>query len=258
MPLPNDQVVICQIADGTARVTLNRPAKRNALNAEMIAALHQALDRAAEDAAVRVVLIQGAGQDFCAGMDLVALDRGNDASALDHLNTARRVAELLLAIRKHPRPVVAAVQGRALGGGAGIATAADLILMTSTAWIGYPEVKIGFVPAMVAALLRRAVTEKRMFELLATGESISAKDALAIGLVNRVFDEADFEAGVDAYVLGLAEKSASALTLIKSLLQQTDGMTLERAIEAGVQINALSRTTEDAKHGFAGFLKNRP
>jgi methylglutaconyl-CoA hydratase len=241
--------------DGVARITLNRPEKRNALNSEMIAALHESLDRAAEDAAVRVVLIRGAGKDFCAGMDLVALDRGNDASALDHLHTARRVAGLLLAIRKHPRPVVAAVQGRALGGGAGIATAADLILMTTTAWIGYPEVKIGFVPAMVAALLRRTVTEKRMFELLATGESIPAKEALAIGLVNRVFDEADFEAGVDAYALGLAEKSASALTLIKSLLQQTDGMTLERALEAGAQINALSRTTEDAKKGFAGFLK---
>jgi methylglutaconyl-CoA hydratase len=241
--------------NGIASIILNRPEKRNALNAEMIAALHEALDRAAEDAAVRVVLIRGAGQDFCAGMDLVALDRGNDASALDHLHTARRVAGLLLAIRKHPRPVVAAVQGRALGGGAGIATAADLILMTTTAWIGYPEVKIGFVPAMVAALLRRAVSEKRMFALLATGESIPAKEALAIGLVNRVFDEADFEAGVDAYVHGLAEKSASALTLIKSLLQQTDGMTLEKALEAGAQINALSRTTEDAKEGFARFLK---
>ena len=241
--------------DGVAHITLNRPEKRNALNAEMIAAFHGALDEAAEDAAVRVVLIRGAGQDFCAGMDLVALDRGNDASALDHLHTARRVAGLLLAIRKHPRPVVAAVQGRALGGGAGIATAADLILMADTAWIGYPEVKIGFVPAMVAALLRRAVTEKRMFELLASGESIPAKEALAIGLVNRVIDEAGFEAGVDAYVHGLTEKSVSALTLIKSLLQQTDGMTLEKAIEAGAVMNAVSRTTEDAKKGFAGFRK---
>jgi methylglutaconyl-CoA hydratase len=248
-------LVTYHLQDSVARLTLNRPEKRNALNVEMIAAFHHALDRAAKDEAVRVVLIVGVGKDFCAGMDLVAMDRGNDATPLDHLNTARQLAELMLAIRKHPRPVVTAIHGRALAGGAGIASAGDLILASSNAWIGYPEVKIGFVPAMVAALLRRSVTEKRMFELLAGGESIHAEEALEIGLVNRVFDEMDFAASVDAYLQGLVEKSPSALTLIKTLLYQTDGMTLEKAIEAGVQMNALSRTTDDAKKGFAEFRK---
>ena len=240
---------------GVARITLNRPEKRNALNAEMITDFHRALDQAAKDTDARVVLILGAGKDFCAGLDLVSLDQGNEASVLEHLATARHLADLLLAIRQHPQPVVTALHGRALGGGAGIATASDLILMSNTAWIGYPEVKIGFVPAIVAALLRRSVTEKRMFELLATGESIHAGEALTIGLVNRVFHEMDFAASVDAYVQGLVEKSASALTLTKALLYQTDGMALEKAIEAGVQMNALSRTTDDAKSGFARFLK---
>lgn len=179
MPLVN-HLVTYQTQDGVARLMLNRPEKRNALNAEMIAAFHHALDQAAADEAVRVVLIRGAGKDFCAGMDLVSLDRGNDAGVLEHLSTARQLADLLLKIRKHPHPVVAAIHGRALGGGAGIATAADLVLMANTAWIGFPEVKIGFVPAMVAALVRRSVSEKRMFELLATGESIRAQDALAM------------------------------------------------------------------------------
>jgi methylglutaconyl-CoA hydratase len=250
-------LILYRVEAGIARITLNRPEKRNALNAEMIAGLRDTLQRSAADQAVRVVLITGAGKDFCAGMDLLALDRGNDASALDHLNTARQLADVLLAIRKHPRPVVAAMRGRALGGGAGIASACDLIVAAKSAWMGYPEVKIGFVPAMVAALVRRSTTEKRMFELLATGESIHAGEAHAIGLINRVFDDMDFEASVDAYVQGLAEKSPSALMLMKSLLYQTDGMTLEKAIEAGVQMNALSRTTEDAKKGFAGFLKKR-
>src|SRR5258706_1038611 len=165
---------------GIARITLNRPEKRNALNSEMIAGLREALQRSAADPAVRVVLITGAGKDFCAGMDLLALDRGNDASALEHMNTARELADVLLAIRKHPRPVVAAVHGPPVGGGAGIASASDLILAAKSAWLGYPEVKIGFVPAMVAALGRRSVTEKRMFELLATRESVHAGDALAI------------------------------------------------------------------------------
>ncbi len=244
-----------QTQDGVARVTLNRPEKRNALNAEMITEFHQALDEAAKDRSTRVVLILASGQDFCAGLDLLALDQGNQAGPLEHLRSARHLADLLLAIRRHPRPVVAAVRGRALGGGAGIATACDLLLMADTASIGYPEVKFGFVPAIVAALLRRSVSEKRVFELLATGESIPANDALAIGLVNRVFPAEDFLAGVEAYAQGLTKKSASSLTLTKALLYQTDGLALEKAIEAGVQMNALSRTTEDAKKGFAGFLK---
>jgi len=248
-------LILYRAEAGIARITLNRPEKRNALNAEMIAGLRDTLQRSAADPAVGVVLISGAGPDFCAGMDLLALDRGNDASALEHLQTARQLAEVLLAIRKHPHPVVAAMRGRALGGGAGIASASDLILASKSAWIGYPEVKIGFVPAMVAALLRRSVTEKRMFELLATGESINAAEAHAIGLINRVYEDADLEPGVDAYVQELAAKSPSALTLMKSLLYQTDGMTLEKALEAGAQTNALSRTTEDAKKGFARFVK---
>jgi methylglutaconyl-CoA hydratase len=250
-------LILYRVEGGVARVTLNRPEKRNALNAEVIAGFGEALARSAKDPAVRVVLIRGAGKDFCAGFDLLSLDKGNDAGAIEHMETARRLADVLLAIRRHPHPVVAAVQGRALGGGAGIASASDLILAAESAALGYPEVKIGFVPAMVAALLRRAVTEKRMFELLVSGEPVGAPEAKAIGLVNQVFADAEFETGVEAYVQNLAAKSASALSLTKQLLYHTDGMTIEKAIEAGVQMNALSRTTEDAKRGFAGFGKKK-
>jgi methylglutaconyl-CoA hydratase len=247
--------LLYSVAAGVARVTLNRPEKRNALNADLISALRQALDESAKDPAVRVILLCGAGKDFCSGLDLLSLDRGNDASVLEHLTTARQLADVFLAIRKHPHPVIAAVKGRALAGGAGLATACDLILAAKSAWIGFPEVRIGFVPAMVSALLRRSVPEKRMFELLATGDSIHAEEALQIGLINRVFPDYDFDASVEAYVQGIAEKAASALTLTKNLLYQTDAMALEKAIEAGVHMNALARTTEEAKRGFAGFLK---
>jgi len=250
-------LILYRVESGVARITLNRPEKRNALNADVIAGFGEALARSATDPAVRVVLITGAGKDFCAGFDLLSLGKGNDAGAVEHLETARRLADVLLAIRRHPHPVVAAVQGRALGGGAGIASASDLILAAESASLGYPEVKIGFVPAMVAALLRRAVTEKRMFELLVSGEPVSAPEAKSIGLINQVFADAEFETGVEAYVENLAAKSASALSLTKQLLYHTDGMTLEKAIEAGVHMNALSRTTEDAKRGFAGFGKKR-
>jgi methylglutaconyl-CoA hydratase len=242
---------------GIASITLNRPEKRNALNPELIAALSEALAISSRDSKVRVVLIAGTGKDFCAGLDLLGLDGGNEADSLEHLASAQRLADVLLAIRRHPRPVVAVVHGRALGGGAGIATACDLILAADSAAIGYPEVKIGFVPAIVGALLRRSVTEKRMFELLAGGEPVAAREAQAIGLVNQVFPDAEFEARVKAYVQNLACKSASALSLTKQLLYHTDGMTLEKAIEAGVMMNAVSRSTEDAKRGFAEFRAGR-
>jgi methylglutaconyl-CoA hydratase len=116
-------------------------------------------------------------------------------------------------------------------------------------------VKIGFVPAIVMAFLRRSLREKRVFEVFATGESIDAGEAHAMGLFNRVYPNSDFAASVDAYVQGLAEKSPSALSRMKNLLHQTDGMTLDKAIESGVHGNALARMTDDARHGFERFLK---
>lgn len=242
-------------AAGVARITLRRPEKRNALNLELIAALRRALAQAAHAADVRVVLLTGAGKDFCSGLDLKALDEAAGTGVSAQLASARMFSDLILDIRRHPRPVIAAVHGRALAGGAGIATASDLIVASESASFGYPEVKIGFVPAIVAVLLRRTLGEKRAFELLASGENISARDAHALGLVNRVFSDAEFEQGAEAYAADFATKSASALGLLKNLLYQTDGLSIEKAIEAAVQTNAIARMTEDAQRGFEKFVK---
>ena len=241
-------------AAGVARITLDRREKRNAITSEMIAALSEALQRSADDSMVRVVLIRGAGQDFCAGLDLSeVLKSAEDAPAA--LASARRLGHLYIAMRRHPKPIVAAVQGRALGGGAGIATASDLIIATESAQFGYPEVKLGFIPAIVATMLRRAVNERQAMELALTGEPISAARAHAIGLINRVFPDGEFDAGVERYVAALAEKSASAMSLSKTLLYQTDGMSFEASIEAGVQANVQARMTDDFKRGVERFLK---
>ena len=249
------ELVQYHVAAGVARITLQRPEKRNALSPVLITELRRALARASQDDDARVVLLAGAGKDFCSGLDLKALDEAAGTGILDHLESARLFGDLILDIRRHPRPVIAAVHGRALAGGAGIATASDLILASESASFGYPEVKIGFVPAVVAVLLRRSLGEKRAFELLASGESIPARDALALGLVNRVFPDAEFEQGVEAYAADLASKSASALELLKNLLVQTDGLSIEKAMEAAVQTNALARMTEDAQRGFEKFVK---
>jgi methylglutaconyl-CoA hydratase len=201
------------------------------------------------------VLLTGAGQDFCAGADLAAFDQSSEAGVLDHLATARELADLFLAIRHHPKPVVAAVRGRALAGGCGLATACDIILAAESAQFGYPEVKIGLIPAMVMAILRRSVGEKQAFELLTTGDPIGTVYAQSIGLINRVFPDDAFETDVATYVEMLAAKPASAVSLTKSLLYHIDGMTFYTAIEAGARANALARMTVDAKLGIKRFAR---
>jgi methylglutaconyl-CoA hydratase len=241
---------------GVARITLNRPDKRNAITSEMMDALRKALQRAADESSVRVLLIRGAGKDFCAGLDLSEVLKTAESEE-ESIASARRLGDLYIAMRRHPKPIVAAVQGRALGGGAGIATASDLIIAAESAQFGYPEVNLGFIPAIVAAMLRRAVNERQAMELAVTGEPLSASRAYAIGLINRVVPDPDFDAAVERYVAALAEKSATAMSLSKALLYQTDGLSFEASIEAGVQANVQARRTDDFKRGVERFLKKK-
>lgn len=255
--MPEYQRILYSIEDSVARVTLNRPEKRNALDDQTSSEMRDALASAARDERVRVVLIRGAGKDFCSGADLAALQRISDASVDENVASARRMAEMFIEMRRHPRPIVAAVQGRALAGGCGLATACDIVLAAESAKLGYPEVNIGFIPAMVMAIVRRSIGEKRAFELIARGDIISAARAAEIGMINRVFPDDQFEHAVAQYVAELASKSASAVSLSKSLLYHMDGMTFEAAIEAGVQMNAIARMTEDCKRGVERFLNKQ-
>ena len=239
---------------GVARLTLNRPEKRNALSAELVSALKDALRRADADPEVRVIAVEGAGKDFCSGADLSALRRIAGASVMENLADVDELAELFLLPRTLRKPVVACVRGRALAGGCGLATACDIVLAAADAQLGYPEVKIGFVPAMVMAILRRNVSEKRAFELIVRGHTITADEAERIGLVNRVFPAASFEAEAAAYLAELAERSPSAVQLSKRLLYHSDAMGFEAAVRAGADVNVVARMTEDMEAGVARFL----
>ncbi len=247
--------ILYTVEQHIARITLNRPEKRNALDAELITEVRNAIRDSAQDENIRVAVLTGAGSDFCSGADLSGLERTFNAGVLENMADARNMAELFVEMRNHPRPIIAAVRGRALAGGCGLATAADLILASESAKFGYPEVNIGFVPAMVMAILRRSLSEKRAFELITTGETISAQTALDYGMINSVFADETFELDVEAFASKLAAKSASAITLSKRLLYHMDAMGFEAAIEAGVETNAIARMTEDMKRGVEKFLK---
>jgi methylglutaconyl-CoA hydratase len=247
--------ILYELQDGIARVTLNRPEKRNALNAELVSELRDAIGASGRDPKCRLILLSGAGKDFCSGADLEGLDKTAQADVLDNMAGARHTAELFLMMRNHPRPIVAAVQGRALAGGCGLATACDIILAAQSAQFGYPEVNIGFVPAMVMAILRRSISEKAAFELVVTGETIPAARAHELGLIHRVYSDDQFAQEVTTYAERLASKSASAVMLSKRLLYNMDSMSFEAALEAGVEINAIARMTEDCRKGIERFIK---
>ena len=247
--------ILYVVERGIARITLNRPEKRNALNDELIDGLKDALRRAEHDDEVRVVVLSGAGSDFCSGADLAALQKISAATVAENIDDARSLMELFLLIRKVRMPVISAVRGRALAGGCGLALACDMVLASRSARFGLPEVKIGFVPAMVMAILRRSTSEKRAFELLTLGNDIGAEEAQAFGLVNRVLDDEAFADEVAAFVEQFGRVSRSAVRLSKQLFYESEAMTFKDALECGVDTNVIARMTEDCRKGIERFLK---
>ena len=238
-----------------AVLTLNRPEKRNALNDNLINLLKNALREIDADNNLRAVVINGAGTDFCSGADLSVLQKVAEGSILDNLHDAESLMELFALMRRVKVPVIAAVHGRALAGGCGLATGCDLVLATRSAKFGYPEIKIGFVPAIVAAILRRNLSEKRAFELITRGFEFDAGEAEKYGLVNQIFDESTFAEDVKNYVAAFEKVSRSAVMLSKRLLYQMDGQTFDQSLQTGVDTNTIARLTEDCQTGIAKFLK---
>jgi methylglutaconyl-CoA hydratase len=239
---------------GTLTLTLDRPDKRNALSAALIDALHAGVDRADLDADVRVVVLRGAGKDFCACADLDELLASADLSPADNEAAALRLGSLFARMRRLPKPVVAVVQGKALAGGAGLVTACDLAIAGEGAQLGYPEIQRGFVPAMVMTLLRRAVGEKVALDLVLSGRALTASEAQAAGLLARVVPDAALEREARSLISGLADASPSALALTKQLFYQLDGRSLEDGVALGARVNAAARQTPDFGAAIARFL----
>lgn len=244
--------------EGVGIVGLNRPRKRNALDAAMIHELGGAFTAAEGSDRVRVILLRGEGPDFCAGADLSEMEKiAATADPLENLRDAGELGALLVRMRRLRKPIVAAVHGHALAGGAGLATACDLVLASDDATFGYPEVRLGFVPAMVMALLRRSLGEKRAFELIATGEPISADRAVALGLANRVFAADGFHDAALEFAVELARRPATGLELGKRLLYGMDGVSFDESIQRGAEINALARLSDETRAGLRRFLEKQ-
>jgi methylglutaconyl-CoA hydratase len=246
-----------EAADGIGRITLARPEKKNALDEEAARELSAALHRFASDGDVRVVLLAAEGKDFCAGADLAALERALDADADAQLRDAKALGNVFEAMRRLPQPVVAAVRGRALAGGAGLATACDIIVAGDDARFGYPEVGVGFVPAMVMTMLRRALGEKHAFDLVATGRVIDAHEALALGLVSRVSPADSFDGDVETLLARLAAAPPAALRITKRLFYDLDSLDFAAGLDLGAHVNVEARATDEFREGVRGFVARR-
>ena len=250
----SEGLLLKDLGDGILRLTLNRPEKRNALNQALVKALLGGLDEAVADPQVRVVALMGGGRDFCAGADLEEVaatqEQGSEAAMAD----AGLLGELFVRIRKCPKPVVAVVKGRALAGGCGLASACDLVLAHEDGEFGYPEVHLGFVPAMVMTILRRKVGESVAFELVVRGSRIGAQEAADIGLVNQVIPDDVFQPAVHEYLTDLAGRPPGAVALTKRLLYGLDAVGFEEGIARGAEVNTVARLTDECRAGVRRFL----
>lgn len=249
------EIIHYAVHDRVAAITLNRPDKRNALNSALVAALGEALDAAAADEAVRVIVLTGAGHVFSAGADLAALETLQSASAMDNLADSEHLAALFEQIYLHPKPVIAKVNGHAIAGGCGLAAVCDVAIAATRAKLGFTEVRIGFVPAIVMVFVLRKLGEAAARDLLLRGALVTAEEAAAMGLITRAVPPESLDEAVDALARELAtQTSASAVALTKKMLAQVPGMGLREALAYATQMNAFTRSTPDCQAGIAAFL----
>jgi methylglutaconyl-CoA hydratase len=251
-------MITSQTLGPVGHVTLSRPAKRNALTRTMIHDLTQQVDEFGARADITVIVLDAEGPDFCSGLDLEELLESTDPSRPDpedpaaHWRKVRKfeealpLAHLIRRIHEAPQPVIAAVQGRAWAGGLALVLAADLAIAAPDASFGAPEVRIGFVPAIVGTLLHRRIPAGAANEMLLFGDSMDAERAASLGIVTRVLggQDPDLPSATRAYADALAQRPSHALRATKRTLAQTKDMSLEPALLAATEANAAARGPE--------------
>jgi enoyl-CoA hydratase/carnithine racemase len=251
------ETLLTSVADGVARVTLNRPHVRNALSRTMVGELEAALAAAEADPAARVVVLAGAGERaFCAGADLKGVgDRGTTLQARESFSGLARILESLTRMRT---PVIAQVHGYALAGGCGLAVGCDLVVAADDAVFGLPEITVGLLPLMVMAPVLRAVGRKRGLLMILSGESIPAREALEIGLVSRVVPRADLEDQTATLAARLAGFSPTALAIAKEAAYTIEDMEYGKSLRYLRELITLVGLSDDAREGIAAFFAKRP
>lgn len=245
----------CLASDRVGIITLNRPEKRNALSFDLIAELKIAFEKYESDPGVNVIILKSTGETFCAGADIADLQRLQSYSYEQNLADSNHLTELFLRIYTLKKVVIAQVQGHALAGGCGLATVCDFVFTVPDAKFGYPEVKIGFIPAIVMIFLLRKIGEARAKQLLLSGDFFSAVDVSQMGLIYEIVPVESLEKRVMEFAVKLIHtNSSNSMTLTKQMITKLHSMSLQESLSFASDMNARARETADFKRGIAAFL----
>jgi len=242
---------------GVISIILNRPDKKNALNDQLVDELKKAFVFAKSIESVRIVILKGSGDSFCSGADLAYLKSLHENNFKDNVTDSKLLSELYLMIAEFPKPVIAQIAGFALAGGCGLASVCDFIIAEENARFGYPEVKIGFIAAMVSLFLIKQVGERKARELLLTGKIISATEAENIGLINRAVPNKEINKTMSSLVNELLNNSPKALEVTKGLFNSFQYLENDTQVNKLAKINASFRQTDDFFEGLTAFLEKR-
>ncbi len=246
-----DKDLLYRVEGHVAMITVNREASRNAITPDALVLFHEALDQAQADDAVRVVCLTGAGDKaFCSGADLGGV-------STDNLGVFETYARLISRLTRFPKPTVARINGHCMAGGTGLMLGCDIVIAKDTAKFGTPEVNVGLFPMMIGALIFRNVPRKKAMEMILLGETLTADQALDMGLVTRVAPPTDFDAEVERVLSALAEKSPIGMRLGKAAFAGAEAMPLEGAVHFLAGKLAEVAATEDAREGITAFLERR-
>ncbi|MBU0637820.1 MAG: enoyl-CoA hydratase/isomerase family protein [Planctomycetes bacterium] len=246
------EVVRVARADAIVEIMLNRPECRNAFSRALIAELTSALEQAGVDDAVRCIILTGAPPAFCAGLDLREVAQSTPEQVEQDAAAVLRLYETVDHLSK---PVIAAVNGPAVAGGAGLVSVCDIAICAESVRIGYPEVKRGLVAAIVMTYLRRLVGERQAKFMLLTGELLTAEQALEIGLVNEVVPDGELSARARHYAEQLAGYPPQSLANTKILFNKVRSLQHADAVEEARRLNASMRLTSESRAGVSQFLK---
>jgi methylglutaconyl-CoA hydratase len=239
-------------------IILNKPEKRNALDGEMVSGLMDAFRSFYANDAVKVIVLKAEGKAFCSGADLAAIQKLQSNSYEENLEDSQQLKELFGLIYSGPKVVVAQIQGHALAGGCGLATVCDFSFAVPESLLGYTEVRIGFVPAIVCLFLIRKIGESQAKRLLLSGELIAAEEAQKIGLINEIVKEDLLEQRVEEFAKQLVQQnSGTAMALTKQMIAALRGMSLEEALNYAAEQNAKARGTLECKNGINAFLSKQ-
>lgn len=249
------RAITAELSGSRAVLTLSNPARKNAIGPLMTNELLWALDDAMKDDAVRTIVLTGAGDAFCAGGDFAQITGGVDGQELAPKGD---FSDLLLAIVRATKPVVARVNGIAMGGGLGIVAASHFAVAVDTAKLGTPEIDVGLFPMMIMAVLARIVPRRRLLQMMLLGERMPASEAMALGLVGQVVPTAQLDDAVSAITSRLEKKSPSTLRLGLEAFAAQDDLALEAALPMLRDRLGACLATEDAREGLMAFLEKRP